>query len=307
MRNISAGCWSVLFGLYLSSCGEQYDKINSVAALYSDQQIISNIVYSNIDSINLVLDVYVSAKRLGQPPWYEYSERRKPVVLYFHGGGWVVGDKISHSRYLLPYIDKKWCVVNANYRHLDKTSLVGIIGDARSALNWIYENAEKYKFDTTKIVVSGESSGGHIALMTALAMDETLFSQGHIKPGRKLTVAGVINWFGVTDLIKASVKWDAAYVNAIMPNSFGKTDSLREVSPINYITKSSVPIMTLHGNQDMMTSHDQGVMLHEQLKVLGIKNNLLTIHGKGHGNFDGAEMTTMFNEIWKFLKEIEIE
>ena len=307
MRNIFAGCWSMLFGFYLLSCEKQTDKINPFAAFNSDKQVISNIEYSNIDSISLVLDAYVPAKRLDQPPWYEYSKTRKPVVLYFHGGGWVVGDKISHSRYLLPYVDKKWCVVNANYRHLDKTSLVGSISDARSALNWIYENAEKYKFDTTKIVVSGESSGGHLALMTALATDETLFLQGRIKPGRKLKVAGVINWFGVTDLIKASVKWDAAYVNAIIPNSLEKTNSLLELSPTNYITKSSVPVMTVHGDQDIMTPHDQGEMLHDKLKALGIKNKFLTIHGRGHGNFDGVETTMIFNEIWKFLKEIEIE
>jgi len=307
MRNIFAGCWSALFGLLLFSCEKQTDKIDPFASLYSDKQIISNIEYSNVDSVSLVLDAYVPAKRLGQPPWYEYSETRKPVVLYFHGGAWVAGDKISHSRYLLPYVDKKWCVVNVNYRHLDKTSLIGIISDARSALNWIYENAEKYKFDTTKIIVTGESSGGHLALMTGLALDETLFSQGHIKPGRKLKVVGVINWFGVTDLILASVKWDSAYVNAIIPNRLERTNSLRDVSPTNYITKSSVPVMTIHGDQDMMTPHDQGVMLHDKLKAFGIKNNFLTIHGKGHGNFDGEEMTMIFNEIWRFLKEIEME
>jgi len=49
------------------------------------------------------------------------------------------------------------------------------------------------------------------------------------------------------------------------------------------------------------------VMLHNKLKAFGIKNNFLTIHGKGHGNFDGEEMTMIFNEIWRFLKEIEME
>ena len=110
-----------------------------------------------------------------------------------------------------------------------------------------------------------------------------------------------------TDLIKASVTWDVGYVNAIISHNLERTNSLRVVSPTNYITKSSIPIMTIHGDQDMMTPYDQGVMLHEQLKVVGIKNNLLTIHNKGHGNFDGAEMTMIFDEIWKFLKEIGME
>src|SRR5205085_7887430 len=126
----------------------------------SNTQVVSNLEYKNFDSIHLLLDVYVQAKRLGEPPWVEYSSDRKPTLLFLHGGGWTSGDKISRSLFLMPYISKGWCVVTANYRHLDQTDLPGIIGDARSALNWLYENADKYKFDTSKIIVSGESAGG---------------------------------------------------------------------------------------------------------------------------------------------------
>ena len=125
------------------------ESIDRVAALYSDAQVISNIEYSNLDSIKLVLDAYVPTKRLGEPPWVEYSPERKPTLLFLHGGGWTSGDKISRSLFLMPYVDKNWCVVTANYRHLDQANLVEICRDARSALNWIYENAEKYKKTAT--------------------------------------------------------------------------------------------------------------------------------------------------------------
>ncbi|MES1214872.1 MAG: hypothetical protein ABUT20_05080, partial [Bacteroidota bacterium] len=72
----------------LIACKDPSPAVNEVAALYSNTQVVSNIEYSKIDSISLALDVYVPTKRLGEPPWVEYSNDRKPTLLFFHGGGW---------------------------------------------------------------------------------------------------------------------------------------------------------------------------------------------------------------------------
>lgn len=299
-----------LFLLFLltafQSCKDRND-IDRVAALYSDMQVISNIVYSNVDSVPLALDVYVPTNRLGEPPWVEYTDRRKPTLLFLHGGGWTSGDKITRSLYLMPYVDKDWCIVTANYRHLDQTDLVGIIRDTRSALEWVYENAAKYKFDTTKIVVSGESAGGHLALMTGLSSDEPGFNHPDISGRHDLRVAAIVNWFGVVDLIKNSSNWDAPYLNAIVPNEAHRDSILRIASPITYLTKESPPIMTIHGDLDASAPYEQGVLLHQRLEELGARNYFLTIPGKKHGNFSGEEMTMIFRDIWKFLKEHGIE
>src|SRR5687768_6152313 len=123
------GCGMIL----LVACEKQPVQIDPVAALYSDTQVIPNIEFSNIDSISLKLDVYVQTKRLGELPWVEYSDDRKPTLLFLHGGGWTSGDKVSRSLFLMPYVDKNWCVVTANYRHLDQANLIEICRDARSA------------------------------------------------------------------------------------------------------------------------------------------------------------------------------
>ena len=292
----------------LAACKkEQASQIDPVASLYSNTQVVSNAEYITIDSIKLHLDAYVPTARLGEPPWNQYSEQRKPTLLFLHGGGWRSGDKVSRSLFLMPYVSRGWAVVTANYRHLDQTSLVGIIRDSRSALNWIYDNANKYKFDTTKIVVSGESAGGHLALMTGLASDENLFSQGNIPSGRKLKVAAVVNWFGVCDLVKASAEWEADYLQEVVPNPSERDSILRVASPVNYLTKSSVPVMTIHGDQDSSAPYAQSVLLHDKLNSLGVKNFFLTIPGKKHGNFDGQEMTKIYHETWKFLNGVGVD
>ena len=307
LKIASKGCFLALLVSILVGCGTTSDPIDRVAALTVETQVISNIEYDTVDSVNLLLDLYIPAKKLGEPPWIEYSENRKPTLLFLHGGGWTSGDKISRSLQVMPFVENGWCVVTANYRHLDQTDIINIIGDTRRVLNWVYENANTYKFDTTKIIVSGESAGGHLALMAGFITNDLMFQPATKKINRVLKVAGVINWFGVVDLVTASETWDKAYLLNVVKDS-SKTDIiLRKASPVTYITASSSPVMTIHGDLDVSAPYEQGVILHEKLKNLGVKNYFLTIPGKKHGNFDAFERTAIFRDVWKFLKEMGIE
>jgi acetyl esterase/lipase len=294
----------------LSGCSPHTDPdpIDQVAALYSNTQVIPNIIYSKIDSVKLGLDVYVVDQHLGEPPWIKYSDDRKPVLLYLHGGGWTSGDKISRSLFLMPYISHGWCVVTADYRLLSQAGLPGIISDARASLNWIYDNADKYKFDTTKIIISGESAGGHLALMAGLLTNDSLFGE----PGRKITrpmrVAGIINWFGVADLISAkdSSKWDPKFYKQVVGSCSNPDSLLRICSPVTYINASSPPVFTIHGDQDRAAHYSQAPLLQDKLNKAGVKNYLFTVKGKKHGNFDAREMTDIYVQIWKFMDEIGV-
>ena len=297
---------AVMFFNFLS-CGAQQNTIDAVAALYSNTQVISNIEYKKVDSLRLLLDVYVATKRLGEPPWVEYSDNRKPTLLFLHGGGWTSGDKISRSLFLMPYVSKGWCVVTANYRHLDQTNLIGIVSDARAALNWVYENAGNYKFDTTKIIVSGESAGGHLALMTGLLKDDSLFPQENKNINRPLKVAGIVNWFGVADLARAAKSWDINYYKQVAGDSANAQNIFRLTSPINYVNSSSPPVITIHGDQDKAAPFDQAPLLHKKLSAMKVKNYLFIVTGKKHGNFDATDMTAIYKELWKFLKKIDVE
>jgi len=298
---------SIVIIYTLNSCQdkvplEKTDEIDYVAALYSNTQVIGNIEYAKIDSISLRLDSYIQTKRLGEPPWVEYSDEMKPTLLFLHGGGWTSGSSISRSLFVMPYVSRGWNIVTANYRHLDQTDLAGCIGDSRLALNWIYDNAAKYKFDTTRVVVSGESAGGHLSLMAGLIKDNSPFvPDGSIN--HELKVAAIVNWFGVADLEKASETWSEEYILEVVKDINDKDRVLQLASPIHYLNTETPPIMTIHGDQDKAAPYNQGVLLHEKLNELGLTNYFLTIPGKKHGNFDEKEMTMIQKEIWKFLGE----
>ncbi len=284
------------------SCTSDSNKVDEVASLYSNTQVIGDIVYKSTGSRNLKLDAYIPVKRLGEPPWIEYSEPLKPTLLFFHGGGWTSGNKISRSLFLMPYIQRGFCVVTADYRHLDEATLPEIIEDTRAALHWIYAHQDKYRMDTGRILVSGESAGGHLALMNGVLNGSNLFLPDSLK-NYSLRVAVVINWFGVADLNEASEDWDMGFRSLVAgTDSIRAQELLKQCSPVTYIDSNSVPVLTIHGSEDKAADYKQAVLLHRLLDQNKVKNKLWTIKGKKHGNFDPQEMTAAVQQIWKFIE-----
>jgi len=230
---------------------------------------------------------------LGEEPWEKITEQNKPTLIYFHGGGWAEGDRTSRFLGLLPYLEKGWCVVNVEYRLLQETNLIGCLNDCIDAINWVNDNSSTYKFDTSQIYLSGESAGGHLALLAGMTNEPEL---GTNKIHRRNTkIKGIINWYGITKMDNAIKFWnDKSYTELIMDKWEGDKNQYLEItSPINHISQSTTPpIISLHGDKDVNVEIEQ------------IKNKLVKIKGKKHGDFSSAELESMFNKIWKFY-EIE--
>ena len=92
----------------------------------------------------------------------------RPTLLYIYGGGWVNGIKGSVTLAPLPYLFRGMNAVVIDYRVADNGLAPAAVEDCRCAFRWIYTHAKEYGFDTSKIVVAGESAGGHLALITAM-------------------------------------------------------------------------------------------------------------------------------------------
>ncbi len=292
----------IALALLGSSCNHQAP----MEAMYKTMEHISvgsDITYKATDSLAIQLDVYYTATKLGKEPWEKLSEEHKPTLIYFHGGGWISGDRISRFPGLLPYLEKGWCVVNVDYRMLQETHLIGSLNDCIDAINWVYDNASRYKFDTNQIYLSGESAGGHLALLAGLVNQSQLDNVPIQK--RKADIRAIINWYGITHMQSAIKFWDdAAYEQMILDKWEGDTQQyLNFTSPVNHISANApVPVLTIHGDKDENVEIEQAISLHKKLASAGIKNELLTIEGKKHGDFSSKELKSIFDKIWSFLK-----
>lgn len=288
--------------LILWSCNEKKDHpIEGIHTIHENIATIPNLVYKTIDSLDLELDVYVPVLKLGEEPWDVLSGQLRPTLIYFHGGGWVGGERSSRLLGLLPYLEKGWCVVNVDYSLLDKTNLIGCLDDCNDAVHWVLENSPKYKFDPDRIYLSGESAGGHLALLTGM-MDKGTRKNILTNP-KDYNIAGIINWYGITDIRQAIKFWnDPSYTEMISDKWEGDLETYYDLtSPINHISKHTPPILSVHGDADVNVAIEQSIALHKRLDDAKIKNRLIKVPGKKHGNFSAWELASIFDGIWSFI------
>lgn len=66
-------------------------------------------------------------------------------------------------------------------------------------MDWVYNHAGEYMTDTDRIVVAGESTGSHLALLTGMLRKNDSLCGNKLIVGERKSVADIINWIGVTD------------------------------------------------------------------------------------------------------------
>ncbi len=92
-----------------------------------------------------------------------------PVLIYYHGGGWVLGDLDSHDQACRAIANAAGCcVIAVDYRLAPELKFPGAISDSAAATRWILDNATALAIDPARAAVGGDSAGGNIAAVMAI-------------------------------------------------------------------------------------------------------------------------------------------
>jgi acetyl esterase/lipase len=259
----------------------------SFRAYTLDYQIQANIRYDQYP--DTVLDIL-------QPSVPSLADR--PGVIVIHGGGWVEGDKESMlDEFCLPFVRRGMVVANVEYRLAKAAQAPAAVNDVLKAARWFEDRAAQYHVDRKRIIATGGSAGGHLALMTAMAPADL---------GPVSKIAAVVDFFGIADVAdQLEGAHPRPYAAAWIPEQPGRMELARRLSPITYVRKGLPPILALHGDADDVVPYEQSVALVKSLKNAGDDAELITVPGGRHG-FTPAEMDQLWPRIFQWLKKHKV-
>jgi acetyl esterase/lipase len=256
--------------------------------------LIRNIKYSN-SKPNLVGDLYLP-----------YGIKNFPIAIHIHGGGWIAGNKGTP-------MGRWWgelfacngiAVFDIEYTLVPKAKISEQVKEIKCAILWAKKEGKKYGIGS-KVILLGGSAGGHLTALTAFSKNNFLpencewFDE---KSKDNLKVDAAIPFYGVYDFGNPYIK----YFEPVRAESENIEETIKKLSPVNYIDFVDFPVLIIHGDADFFVPLDQSVELYHLLVQKGKQAEIFVVKDGAHAfdSFPETEYTKKTKEkLLEFLKK----
>ncbi|MDF7801643.1 alpha/beta hydrolase [Pontiellaceae bacterium B1224] len=249
-----------------------------------------DVVYKQVDGRQIKMDIYY-------PP--AGKTEAAPVLYYVHGGGWAAGSKDKGGLPLMRSVfeqvaEKGFVCVSIDYRLYKKNNGIlmrDCVTDAMDGLRFLKKNAAQYGIDPDRIVVWGDSAGGQLAQMLALA-DPASFPGDPSLTGYDVFPMAGMSWYGPTDFTDVNLfKTDLSDKN---PDRFGLRitgeeggyakfpKAYEQMSPIFWIKKDSPPLLLMQGDTDSTIPYAHAPHLKNKADEIGADVEMVIVKNAGH-------------------------
>lgn len=173
------------------------------------------------------------------------GEALLPVYVYFHGGGWTSGDKAAVTKYCANQVLGGIVVVNANYRRAPRFHMGQVLEDANAALGWVDSNIRRYGGDPQRMVLGGDSAGGHIAaLLVALSLRPELAAHHSVQPAVPgAHLKGLVQHCSAVDF---SVFFESGFVLSL--------NFIRMLLPLGLPRRRGLKLLQIRGTAEQLES-----------------------------------------------------
>jgi acetyl esterase/lipase len=191
-------------------------------------------------------------------PYGEAAEGA-PVMVYIHGGAWIIGDKREQGIPLMhELVSRGWVCVSINYRLSPRASWPAHIVDCKRAVAWVRAHIAEYGGDPSFIAVSGGSAGGHLCSLLALTPNEPEWQPGF--EDADTSVDACVPFYGVYDVTgdpAASGAYGPGLADLLQRRVMKTTTSdnraiFERASPDRRITAAAPPMFVLAGTNDTL-------------------------------------------------------
>lgn len=199
------------------------------------------------------------------------ENRKYPLIIHIQGSGWYKQDMNDHIFDFMPIVKQGYAYAIVQYHSAPEHHFPQQIYDVKNAIRYLQNHYQHYPIDLDHVILSGDSSGGHIGLLTLFTYDSHEFDNDD-KPLIKLD--GMIDLYGVTHFLTINEWWSKydMYEEKNIVDLMGKDHMnetyLKQSSPIYYLKENMnlPPILILHGNKDHVVPFTQSLELYHKLK-----------------------------------------
>lgn len=279
-----------IYSNFIKSCktteyNESINKLYDSHKIGRENHIIET--YKEIDGFKLDMHLFI--------PNSEEFKGKRPTIVKFHGGSWSEGKPDWFFSTAESYAKQGWVVAVVEYRIKGRHNTYPFesVKDAKSAMRWIRENAEKYNVDSNKIIATGDSAGGHLSLAITLVEnwnESTDNLQINAVPNVIIVNAGVY------DLTTRENKW--------ITEQYENKEIAKEISPNHLLKKCPVKMLLIHGEKDKNCPYETATYFYNQMKALGNDIKLYSVKEAEHYIWYGKHSTEVSKITNEFIRSL---
>lgn len=181
----------------------------------------------------------------------------KPVVVFFHGGGYDSGDKADFAWVGAALARRGYVVVLPDFRLYPQVIWPAFLQDCAAAVRWTHDNIASYGGDPSELVLMGHSSGAYNAI--SLAVDRRWLDDAGMDPGHDLRAA--IGLSGPYD--------DLPNTNRKLQTIFGPKSQWLDTQPVNHADGRSPPLLLITGDRDNLVDPPESDVLAANVRKSG--------------------------------------
>lgn len=235
------------------------------------------VTYATVGRRRLHLDIYRSAN----------AGADAPVLLFVHGGAWVIAFRDRQARPLLERLaERGWVCVSAGYRLSPGATFPDHLIDVKRAIAWIRANIHSYGGNPEFLAIHGNSAGAHLASLAALTANNRVYQPGFETVDT--SVVGCVPVYGPYDLTDRFGHWRFKQMGLFMRYVVMKCDPVRDreayeaASPLCQIHEAAPPFFVVHGSSDSLVPVDEGRRFTAALRQQGVRCAYAEIPGGQH-------------------------
>jgi len=294
------------FGVLFFVLAAALDSVGRADDAFIPYDAIEDIVYGHKDGLALTLDV-IDPK----------NDRNGIGLVLVSSGSWIskksdVPDEEDKRRkydhWMQGLLKGGFTLFVVRHGSSPKYMVPEMPGDILRSIRFVRANAERFRVDPLHLGITSGSSGGHLSLMAATKGDDGKPEAADPVERVSSRTQAVVAWFPPTDMVNWNGPKGFALLSIVRPDLFERMfgeikdleSQLREISPIQFVSKDSPPLLLIHGDADKTVPIQQSNVMKAKYEEMGLTVKMVVQPGGGHSSWPG--IMDQYPIVWDWFK-----